>query len=50
VLIDEAQDLFPPLIDALSGLASDDDLFGVFLDPEQTTRRELAGQPWQRPE
>jgi hypothetical protein len=49
VLIDEAQDLYEPLLDGLSSLIDNQGLFAVFADPRQTTRRERSGLPWSKP-
>lgn len=49
VVVDEAQDLADELLDGLSSLVSSSDLFAVFADPRQTTRRERASKPWHRP-
>jgi len=49
VLVDEAQDLWEPAFKYLSALAGHDSLFAVFVDPNQTTRRERAGLTWTRP-
>jgi hypothetical protein len=49
VLVDEAQDLWEPAFSCLSALAGTSNLFAVFVDPLQTTRRERAGLPWERP-
>lgn len=50
ILVDEAQDLWEPAFSYLSALASNESLFAVFVDPNQTTRRERAGLTWVRPE
>lgn len=49
VVVDEAQDLADDLLDGLSSLVSMSDLFAVFADPRQTTRRERALRPWRMP-
>ena len=49
VVVDEAQDLPEGLLGALSAIVSTDDLFAVFADPRQTTRRERSGLPWAKP-
>ena len=48
IVIDEAQDLWEPAFSYLAALAGDA-MFGIFVDPNQTTRRERAGLPWVRP-
>jgi hypothetical protein len=49
VVIDEAQDLPDLFISSLEACVASDDLFAVFADPRQTTRRERSGLPWQKP-
>ena len=49
VVVDEAQDLLEPLLNALSLVVDTNDLFAVFADPRQTTRRERLGIPWRVP-
>jgi len=49
VVVDEAQDLSDPLLEGLSSLVGSDDLYAIFADPRQTTRRERALQPWRKP-
>jgi hypothetical protein len=49
VVVDEAQDLWEPAFTYLSSLVGPDGLFGVFVDPHQTTRRERAGLVWSQP-
>ena len=49
LVVDEAQDLPEELLRALSVIVGPDDLFAVFADPRQTTRRERSGLPWARP-
>jgi len=50
IVIDEAQDLWEPAFSYLSTLVGPGDLYGVFVDPHQTTRRERAGLTWERPD
>ena len=50
VVVDEAQDLSEGLLDALTLFVGPDDLFAVFADPRQVTRRERSGLEWQRPD
>jgi hypothetical protein len=49
VVVDEAQDLWEPAFAYLSSLVGPNDLFAVFVDPHQTTRRERAGLVWAQP-
>ncbi len=49
IVVDEAQDLWEPAFSYLSALAADS-MFSIFVDPNQTTRRERAGLPWIRPD
>lgn len=50
VVVDEAQDLWEPAFKYLSALTGSNSLFAVFVDPNQTTRRERAGLRWSQPE
>jgi len=49
VVVDEAQDLSEELLEGLSTLTGPADLFAVFADPRQTTRRERSGINWTKP-
>ena len=49
VVVDEAQDLWEPAFAYLSSLVGPNELFAVFVDPHQTTRRERAGLVWTQP-
>ena len=49
VVVDEAQDFLEPLLNALCLVVASTDLFAVFADPRQTTRRERFGIPWGKP-
>jgi hypothetical protein len=49
VVVDEAQDLWEPAFAYLSSIVASNGTFAVFVDPQQTTRRERAGLTWEQP-